>query len=92
MPSVHLSKETFDRVCALAASLQRTPEEIVQSSIDEYAHARERTPEERQRDWDALMARFDEVKHTDETEEELMASLKTVTSGAWAERAGMSYR
>ncbi|MFN8617227.1 MAG: hypothetical protein U0837_09020 [Dehalococcoidia bacterium] len=86
MPSVQLSQETFERVCAIAAQQGRTPSEVVEQSLEAFVLGRERTPEQRKREWDELSARFDAVHHTDETEEQVLAVLKQVTSEVWAER------
>ncbi len=86
MPSVKLSQEVFDTVTRLAAQQHSTPDEIVERSVQEYLRARERTPEQRRREWQELFARFDAVKHTDETEEEVFAELDKAAAEARAER------
>lgn len=91
MPSVKLSQEVFDTVRRLAAQQRTTPDEIVERSVQEYLQARERMPEQRRREWQELFARFDAVKHTDETEEEVFALLKEATSEVWAERLARSH-
>ena len=86
MPTVKLSKETFDTLARVAAQQHSTPDEIVERSVQEYLRARERTPEQRRREWQELFARFDAVKHTDETEEEVFAELDKAAAEARAER------
>ncbi len=86
MPSVKLTQETFDKLCALAALQGRTPDELAQSSVEEYVGASERTPEQRKSEWDALIARFDAIRQPNVSEDELFADIEAAATEARAER------
>ena len=86
MPSVKLTQETFDRLCALAARQGRTPDELAQRSVEQYVGASERTPEQRKREWDELMARFDAISQPNVAEDEVFADIDAARQEARAER------
>jgi predicted transcriptional regulator len=86
VPSVKLSQETFDKLCALAARQGRTPDELVQNSIDQYVGSSARTPEQRKREWDELMSRFNAISQPNVTEDEAFAEIDAARQEARAER------
>lgn len=78
MPSVQLSQETFERVCAIAAQQGRTPSEVVEQSLEALVLERERTPEQRKREWDdwyqSIARRLPAGLNEDEVFDELEAA------------------
>lgn len=86
MATVKLSHEAFEKVRQLAARQRSTPDEVVERSVEEYLQARERTPEDRKREWGEWYASIATRVPAGLTEEEVFDELETAAREARAEQ------
>lgn len=86
MPSVNLSQETYEKLKSLAAEKGCTPDELVQRSMADYIEGRDRTPEQRRREWNKLIESFRLNAPREVSEEQVQADLAEAVRQARAER------
>lgn len=86
MPTVRLSQQAFDRVRQLATQQRTTPDQVVERSVEEYLLSRERTPEDRKREWGEWYEAISARAPAGLTEDEVLDDLESAAREARAER------